>query len=55
MASFGYETLSDLPQQLLSQLENFLTTYSERRGNDVRVRGRMQAKKAFARIKESIA
>lgn len=55
MASFGYETLSDLPQRLLSHLENFLTTYSEQRGNDVRVRGRMQAKKAFARIKESIA
>lgn len=55
LSTDGYETLSDLPKQLLAQLESFLTMYSEQRGNDVRVRGRMQAKKAFARIRESIA
>lgn len=55
LSTDGYETLSDLPRQLLAQMENFLTTYSEQRGNDVRVCGRMQAKKALARIKKSIA
>jgi inorganic pyrophosphatase len=54
LSTDGYETLDDLPEQLLAQLENFLTTYSEQRGNEVRVCGRIQAKKAFARIKESI-
>ncbi len=55
LSTDGYETLSDLPKALLAQLEHFLTAYSVQRGNDVRVRGRMQAKSAFARIKKSVA
>jgi inorganic pyrophosphatase len=55
LSTDGYETLSDLPKRLLEELEEFLTTYSEQRGNDVCVRGRMQAKQAFARIKKSVA
>lgn len=55
LSTDGYQTLSDLPKRMLEQLEEFLTAYSEQRGNDVRVRGRMQAKKAFARIKKSVA
>lgn len=39
LSTDGYETLSDLPQQLLAQMENFLTTYSVQRGNDVSVCG----------------
>lgn len=55
LSTDGYETLSDLPKRMLEQLEEFLTTYSEQRGNDVRVRGRMEAKAAFGRIKDSVA
>lgn len=55
LSTDGYETLSDLPARLLEQMEHFLTAYSEQRGNDVRVRGRLQAKKALARIKKSVA
>lgn len=55
LSTDGYQTLGDLPEQLLAQIENFLTTYSEQRGNDVTVCGRLDAKQAFARIKESIA
>jgi inorganic pyrophosphatase len=55
LSTDGYETLSDLPKPLLDQMENFLTTYSVQRGNDVRVRGRMQAKDALSKIKDSIA
>jgi inorganic pyrophosphatase len=55
LSTDGYETLSDLPKQLLAQMENFLTTYSVQRGNDVSVEGRLEAKKAFSRIKKSIA
>jgi inorganic pyrophosphatase len=55
LSTDGYETLRDLPKPLLEQMENFLTTYSEQRGNEVRVTGRMQASKALARIKKSVA
>jgi inorganic pyrophosphatase len=55
LSTDGYETLSDLPDRLLEQIESFLTTYSVQRGNDVRVRGRAQAKDAFARIRGSVA
>lgn len=55
LSTDGYETLSDLPKLLLEQIENFLTTYSEQRGNEVRIRGRLQAQKALERIKDSIA
>ena len=55
LSTDGYETLNDLPALLLEQMEHFLTAYSEQRGNDVRVRGRLQAKKALARIKKSVA
>jgi inorganic pyrophosphatase len=54
LSTDGYETLSDLPEKLLEQMENFLTTYSVQRGNDVRVRGRMQAKDALAKIRASV-
>ncbi len=55
LSTDGYETLSDLPKPLLGQIENFLTTYSVQQGNEVRVEGRVQAKKAVARIKKSVA
>lgn len=55
LSTDGYETLSDLPKQLLAQIEDFLTAYSVQRGNDVHVRGRLQAKEAFARIRDSVA
>lgn len=55
LSTDGYETLSDLPKPLAEQIENFLVTYSEQRGNDVRVRGRIQAEKAFERITGSVA
>jgi inorganic pyrophosphatase len=55
LSTDGYETLSDLPKPLLEQMENFLTTYSVQRGNDVRVRGRVEAKKALERISDSVA
>jgi len=55
LSTDGYETLSDLPERLLEQMEHFLTAYSEQRGNEVRVRGRLEAKNALARIKDSIA
>lgn len=54
LSTDGYETLGDVPEQLLAQIENFLTTYSEQRGNDVRIEGRLQAEKAIARIRESV-
>jgi inorganic pyrophosphatase len=55
LSTDGYETLDDLPKPLLEQIEDFLTTYSVQRGNDVRVTGRLQANEAFTRIKKSIA
>jgi inorganic pyrophosphatase len=55
LSTDGYETLNDLPALLLEQMEHFLTAYSEQRGNEVRVRGRLEAKKALARIKKSVA
>jgi len=50
LSTDGYETLEDLPDPLLSQLEHFLTTYSEQRGNEVRVEGRICSKDAFKRM-----
>jgi inorganic pyrophosphatase len=55
LSTDGYETLSDLPEALLAQIEHFLTAYSEQRGNDIRVCGRLEAKEAFAKIKDSVA
>ncbi len=55
LSTDGYETLNDLPALLLEQMEHFLTAYSEQRGNEVRVQGRLEAKKALARIKKSVA
>jgi inorganic pyrophosphatase len=54
LSTDGYETLSDLPKPLLAQIEHFLTEYSTQRGNEVRVRGRIQTEKALSRIKESV-
>jgi inorganic pyrophosphatase len=55
LSTDGYDTLSDLPKPLLSQIEDFLTAYSVQRGNDVRVTGRLEAEKALSRIRKSVA
>ncbi len=54
LSTDGYETLSDLPEQLLNEMETFLTTYSAERGHDVRLRGRLEARAAYERVKASL-
>jgi inorganic pyrophosphatase len=54
LSTDGYETLEDLPEQLLSEMATFLTIYSEQRGHETRVLGRVGSKRAFDRVKASI-
>ncbi len=55
LSTDGYETLDDLPAQLLSELETFLTIYSAERGHEIRVRARIGARQAYRRVKASLA
>lgn len=53
LSTDGYDTLSDLPDQLLSEMENFLTLYSAQKGNEIRILGRVESKQARERVRDA--
>lgn len=50
LSTDGYDRIEDLPKALLSEIETFLTTYSQERGNDCVVKGRVSRKEALAQL-----
>jgi inorganic pyrophosphatase len=55
LSTDGYESLSDLPEQLLGEMETFLQMYSVQKGNDVRVLGRMDPSRSIAAVKSAVS
>ncbi len=55
LSTDGYATLSDLPQKLLGELETFLSVYSVQRGNEIRIKNRIQAPQALRLVNDSLA
>jgi len=50
LSTDGYDRLDDLPKPLLNEIETFLTTYSEERGNEIVCKGRYGRKEALEMI-----
>jgi inorganic pyrophosphatase len=55
LSTDGYESLKDLPEQLLQEMETFLQMYSVQKGNDVRLLGRMGASRSIEAVKSAIS
>lgn len=53
LSTDGYHTIDDLPEQLLGEMESFLTMYSAQKGNQVRVLGRADASHSIAAVKSA--
>ena len=53
LSTDGYRTIEDLPEQLLGEMESFLTMYSVQKGNQVRVTGRTGASRSIAAVRSA--
>ncbi len=55
LSTDGYQSLKDLPEQLLREMETFLQMYSEQRGNEVRILGRMGPNRSIEAVKSAVS
>lgn len=53
LSTDGYKTIEDLPEQLLAEMESFLTMYSAQKGNEVHVLGRTDANRSIAAVRSA--
>jgi inorganic pyrophosphatase len=53
LSTDGYESLKDLPEQLLQEMETFLQMYSVQKGNEVRILGRMGPNRSIEAVKSA--